>query len=432
MKRPVPIRLLLIFFFALAVRWAVCSILVPGGLSSGPMPGLDDMEYHLLADNLANGRGFAYGPAYPPTAFRTPVYPLFLAVIYKIAGHRFALVRWIQFVISALGCCFIWLLGRELVIRSQVAGLSRHADKTADLAALFACVDPSMFYHAGYFETEALFVPGMAVAGWCLIVMLDPARRRWALPVSGLVLGLMTLLRPNALLLVVLVMPWLAVSLASWRKAIAVHSLLLAVTMAVMAPWVIRNAIRFHRFVPLATNSGMNLWGSNNPLMVTDNPARYGAWPGGIITDIGLIPGTEDFQMSWLNPKYKQFEVDDRCKQLAIRFIFTHPAGMIRLIAAKFIRFWTFAIRNSMLERLAFGVAEGGMLVLALIGLVLSWRWSHPPHLLLILFLSVQLNALIFFANTRMRVGMAPAIVVYAAIGALLLWSHWRRHHATV
>ena len=70
------------------------------------------------------------------------------------------------------------------------------------------------------------------------------------------------------------------------------------------------------------------------------------------------------------------------------------------------------------------------MLALAIAGLLFSWRWPHPPHLLLMLFLSVQLNALIFFANTRMRVGIAPAIVIYAAIGLNALWRRWRRVHA--
>jgi hypothetical protein len=429
MRIPIIVRLLLIFVFALLVRWLACTTLV-GGLASPPIPLRDDSEYHLLAENLAQGRGLCYGPGHPPTAFRPPLYPLFLAGIYRFAGPNFALARWIQFSLSALGCCFIWLLAREITYHGQAGGLIASSEKIADWAGLFACVNPSLFYHAGYFETEALYLPGLAIAGFFLARMLDPTQRKWALPVAGIALGGLCLLRPNAFLLVILIGPWLWASLASWRKALVVYGLLFLVVVVVMSPWMIRNAAQFHRFIPLTTNGGMNLWGSNNPRLLESDPSRYGAWTGGIVTDMSYLPGSEDLRTSWMSRNYDQFLVDSRCRRLAVQYMLKHPADVCRLVRAKFVRFWTFEIRNNWWERLAFGASEGGMLALAIAGSMFSWRWPRPPHLLLVLFLSTQLNALVFFANTRMRVGIAPAIAIYAAIGLQSLWWRWRRGHA--
>jgi hypothetical protein len=47
------------------------------------------------------------------------------------------------------------------------------------------------------------------------------------------------------------------------RKAIV----FIAAMCSILLPWVVRNAITFHAFIPFSTGSGRVLWGANNPVV---------------------------------------------------------------------------------------------------------------------------------------------------------------------
>lgn len=61
---------------------------VPRSLAESDAP-----TYYELADNLLSGTGYRYSAAEPPTARRTPGYPLFLASVFKVFGRDFRAVR---------------------------------------------------------------------------------------------------------------------------------------------------------------------------------------------------------------------------------------------------------------------------------------------------------------------------------------------------
>ncbi|MCK7506149.1 MAG: hypothetical protein MZV70_20105 [Desulfobacterales bacterium] len=48
-----------------------------------------------------------------PTAFRPPVYPLFLAGIFYTAGHDLEWVRWVQALLGAGICVLVCLTARQ-------------------------------------------------------------------------------------------------------------------------------------------------------------------------------------------------------------------------------------------------------------------------------------------------------------------------------
>jgi 4-amino-4-deoxy-L-arabinose transferase-like glycosyltransferase len=76
------------------------------------LPTSDAAGYDEMAVNLASGNGLSQfiNGSIVPIAYRTPVYPMFLAGIYSIFGHNYIAVKIIQAVIGALLCIVIFLI----------------------------------------------------------------------------------------------------------------------------------------------------------------------------------------------------------------------------------------------------------------------------------------------------------------------------------
>lgn len=406
-----------IFLGAFAVRFLAC-VFLAGGLSEPPVPRTDAVEYDLLARNIVSGIGFRYGAEHPPSSFRPPLYPLFLAAVYKIFGPHYSVARFIQIVLSAAACVGIWFLAMS------VSGGNRRASAAA---AFLSVVHPSMAYHAGYLLTESLFIP-LAVMT-CLVfarMARCPSLANQAL--AGAALALLCLLRSNAVFLLPFIGVWLWILFSSLRRAAAVYAVIFVSFLAVLSPWVGRNYFHFRKVTFVSANGGMNFWGANNPLMLTERARLYGAWPGGIIYDVSFLPGSEDLGTQWIEKDFDQFRLEKRSWQLAWAYLRSRPGDIPRLLANKFSRFWSPDIRRDPGERLAFFLLDQGLIPFALTGLAAVFlRRQKAALILFFLFLAVQASALVFFADTRMRVGIAPAMVVMAGLGLDFIAGRFRK-----
>ncbi len=227
----------------------------------------DQMARHVVLDGYL-GQGSA------PDAFVTPLYPLFVALMYKLSmilhGQLLPQTRLIHEVFLAQQV--LSLLG--IVAAYEVARLL--ANKWAGLAAAVL----SLVYLPNGFVgvmllTEALFIPLLLCTLWAYVYA-QRAGRTWAYGLTGALLGLTTLTRPTVLPLfaVFVFCDWLLRSAApagGWRRFIPArafwfdNAVQLACLIVVMAPWWIRNAIDFHRFIPLDTEAG-------NPLLAGVSP----------------------------------------------------------------------------------------------------------------------------------------------------------------
>lgn len=109
-------------------------------------------------------------------------------------------------------------------------------------------------------ETFFTFLLAVLLA---LLAGLDPEKRRSPV-LLGLVIGIATLTRGEGLLLI-------TVAIAMWwtrlprRRLRQQAAIMLAVAIACVVPWTIRNASAMDSFVPLSTNLGATLWAGHNP-----------------------------------------------------------------------------------------------------------------------------------------------------------------------
>jgi len=203
---------------------------------------------------------------------RMPGYPAFLALIYALSGRLGEAARlWVmlaQVVVDLLTCLLIAGLAAILALIANAGVRPQRAFLTALwLAAL--CPFTANYVAVPLTEIFAMFFTTAALLPLCLLVTRAQnlgwklGERHWILgsddwyvaACAALLVGLGTLFRPEAPLL--LLAAWLALGVIlirqreslRWLEMIALMAALCAVP---LVPWTIRNAVTLHEFQPLA------------------------------------------------------------------------------------------------------------------------------------------------------------------------------------
>jgi hypothetical protein len=88
--------------------------------------------------------------------------------------------------------------------------------------------------------------------------------RGWKIT-SGFLWGLASLTRESGLLILLGLFLWLVYRRRSWRAGLRTWLPTGIVAVLVILPWTVRNYVVLERFVPIATNGGVNFYIGNNP-----------------------------------------------------------------------------------------------------------------------------------------------------------------------
>ncbi len=182
--------LLIVAFAALLVR-AIYLFELSGTLPFSTLI-LDGRVFDEWAQGIAAGNWIG-----SEVFYQAPLYPYFLAVIFRIAGHHLMLVRIVQAGLSVCSCVFLARAGQRFFGRrgGLIAGL------------LLAFYPPAIFFD-GLVQKAALdlfFITALLA----LIAEVYARRRTWPLLTAGIVLGFFTLNRENAGLIFPILCIWL-------------------------------------------------------------------------------------------------------------------------------------------------------------------------------------------------------------------------------
>jgi len=218
--------------------------------------------YDHLAWSMVQGKGYQFPPQFSaPTAFWPPGYPLFLAIVYKVAGHSYRVAYLLNAVLGALSCYLILLLGRQLL-----------SDKIAWLGAYALAFYPNHIVLSGLLASENLFCPLLLAA--LVLIWSWPLKRanREAL-IAGLLLGCAALTRLVGLVVLLPAMwAWKnSLGAGSFRQAARGGGFVVLGCMISLVPWVLRNEIVFGEFPIVSTSSWFNLY---------EGVRENGAWWG--------------------------------------------------------------------------------------------------------------------------------------------------------
>jgi hypothetical protein len=183
---------------------------------------------------------------------RPPLYPYFLAAIYRVAGHSAAAVAWIQFVLGLATLAPAYLLGeRWFGRRAALAG--------AWIGALY----PLRMFFEGEALDVTLFTFFFVLATWKLWEAVEAG----AIPgvfLAGLLYGAAALTRPNVLI----ALPFVAIGAAvafpgAQRKLPALGVAALLGCALALAPVAAHNWLAERAFIPVAANGGVNFFLGN-------------------------------------------------------------------------------------------------------------------------------------------------------------------------
>ena len=270
-SRSLPLRRLagpavLVAVLALLVRLLYLGDVAPG-LHTPTQPGVRmAARYSDAAAALLDGDGLLYPRVWPEpsdTAIvsRPPGYPAFVALVHAVAGRTYVAVLSAQALLAVLAPVLL------LVLTSRAVG------RRAGLAAgLVGAVSPPLGHYAAVFTPDAL----SALLAVAIVTVLWCGRRRPAAAtiVAGALAGVATWLRPNFLLLPLLlpVALWLAwpARCSAWRATLVVVT-----AWAIVAPITIRNYRLYGELVPVSSNFGIVLWEGIADL----GGERFGAHP---------------------------------------------------------------------------------------------------------------------------------------------------------
>jgi len=259
----------LVFLLALAPRLAYV-------LQIDSEPFSDMADYDNLARSLLRGEGFARDGQ--PTAYRPPLYPVFLAIVYRVAGPSPVRARVVQAFLGAANCMLVFFLARHFLSLSRLRGNGTKSLPPASLGGLLAAVIVAFYdewiFYTGQLLSETLYVSLLVVWLLALIAWMnrEASSRRCSFAAHlgiGLLAAVLTLTRPVALFSI---LPAIGYALCRARKkggriypAVKVAALFLAGWCALALPWMIRNAVHFGPLAGLSTNTGVNFYIGHNP-----------------------------------------------------------------------------------------------------------------------------------------------------------------------
>ena len=300
--------------------------------AGGVVKGVDPDAYLSIARNLADGQGFA-SVAGQPTAYRPPLYPVFVAAVLMMSGGSLKVVAVVQAVISALTIAGVYGIARKL--GGKWAGLA---------AAVILAIDPFMIHTAGEGMSEALFCLFLVGGIFYLVMSEEGAKgdglKRGQAPFSRTVLAalciaLAGMTRPIAWPLAAVPIV-LAIGRGGKLSARLAHALLVvAICAAVSAPWIVRNKMRFGAFIPTTTHGGYTLYLGNNPYLRDAVRWHRGAWLSGESTFDAF-----EQEVGRARRERTEMEFDRFMRRKGMEYIRGHPKEALLLAAAKFTFFW--------------------------------------------------------------------------------------------
>jgi hypothetical protein len=335
-----------------------------------PVPEADAADYHRLARELRSGPGYVDTEGHP-TAFRPPLYPLFLA----FTGPDVRLAAVAQSVLGAGNCLLTVALASRWL-----------AGPAPWLAGLLVAIDPVQSASSALLLSEVLYQTLFLLA----LLALDAARSPRRAALSGLIAGVSLLVRTAALPVVVVLL-----ALCVRRKAPRMKAALLFVAGAALAvsPWLLRNALVMGS-PTLSTQGGITLYSSYQP-------------PGGKI--FGVLIADDEVVSAGAQG---EVAADRRLTRAALRLAVTRPLETLRLAVLKVAFLWIpidWEIRRPPGQVSPVYLFA---LPLAVWSLATRRRDFHPAPLLLLV---LTLFSAAVYGSPRLRLPYDPLVYALAA-----------------
>jgi 4-amino-4-deoxy-L-arabinose transferase-like glycosyltransferase len=376
---------------------------------------LDPADFSRTAVSIAQKHVYPptnRAPGGGPSAFRPPGYPMLLAAVYAVAGSEVPPIgRLLGAFLGTLSVALIWLIAVRLWGR-----------RVGMCAATIAAIAPPLVVLSTALVSEALFVP-IVLAAVAAAIEARRAERpvRWIVA-TGILVGAAALTRTNGLILLLPFSLAVAPARSRWRlRALPPPAAVIVIAAVVIAPWTIRNAVVFHRFIPLSTEIGYTLAGTYDQASRADHrwPAVWKESEHGASLEYGEILFEAEIHR-WKEPTY-----GDHLLTAAIADIRRDPSYVLKVGLWNSLRMFHLAerdfaignLRDTDIPRVPALLEIYGFYPLAVLALggMLTRRARRAPRWLWLV--PVCLATSVFVTGfIRFRAPIDPFLVILAAL----------------
>jgi 4-amino-4-deoxy-L-arabinose transferase-like glycosyltransferase len=376
---------------------------------------MDSQEYDRWGQQIAGGEWLG-----SRVFFQAPLYPYLLGLLYAVLGHRIVLVYLIQILLAVAGCWALYRAGREM--GGERAGLG-----AALLAALYG---PFLFYDAQLLK-ESLAVTAAGFLLWALAAARSRSGLlRWI--GAGAILGLLALLRENALLLLPFLLPLAWSGEDRWRGLARRGGALVAGLVVALLPVALRNGIVGGDFLPTSSQGGVNFYiGNNGRADGTYQPIV----PGKQIPELERKEPARLAEQALGRP-LSAGEVSRYWLHQGLDWAREHPGDFLRLQLRKLGMFWSwyewpdavdYYYVKTLSPVLRLPLLEfGGAAILFAAGLFLARGRLGVFAPALLFALGWMASTAIFFLFSRYRLPAVPALLILGGVALAEIPAAWR------
>ena len=374
----------------------------------------DEFDYTVTA------RHFAAHGTFPESFDRSPLFPLFLAGLFKLGGESFFYIRIVQAVLGAIIALQIALIGRR--VGGSGVGI---------VAGALWAIYPMGIFMSGILYPAILLTSLLTSAVLCLLAKPDsPGYVAWV-ALAGLLVGAGTLTKPMVFSSIVAMALWLFTQRRSCRLRLLLLSIFLGSALMSLLPWTLHNAVKHGEFVPVESRSLDELvpWagsattptmeskrgqgqliqakGDSTPVaqpiadstlagMLTRMAKRY---PGEFVSFFELYPTRVGF--------LKQSQREQARRKKTERFVRYIPFGSDLVMTVSIF-------------------SVGPLYLFAFVGTASMWRGREKRRelsLFVLLVMSFALSYAVSWGKIRYRVPVDPYIILLSAWGVVAVWN---------
>lgn len=214
-----------------------------------PIPFSDYADYKNIAENLLEHRQFGYPE---PSAYRFPLYPVFLSLLMIITPNTF----WLSFcnvVLSSMLIILVYLIAMQLTGNNILISL---------FGALFCAINPTFIFYAPVLASEHLY--SVFLFSGIVILLYQKSKPTIRIILSGVALGLASLTRGEGIFFIPIFLIAGYFAMKKYKFVYIRLAFLILICMIVILPWYIRNLNIFGPGVGISTTGGINFYLAHN------------------------------------------------------------------------------------------------------------------------------------------------------------------------